>query len=460
MDVSISTVAYDDMTLTDQLRLISQAGFHYVNLMASDLWEFHVSHGMQKGLSILLEILESNNLKVDWIHLPYQTTDLLTTNREKRIVQQSAFCNLVDMAGKLGARVAVFHPFGETSMSFSGDVNEAGQRIISFLEPIIDIAESFDVQLALENAQIIAADNAPLHQMIEIALEQLTSLCICLDRGHAEVSQEMDFYFPRYAERVVALHVHDNLGFQDEHRFPGEGMIDWPAFAKLLKQSNYKGIFGLEVVAENTTFSHLQPEEWFAEAYRRACLSTKGMQPPGPNLDKYPYMPRCYDLKHSDKFFNFGTLEENANRKSELCLELASGLDWDNKPFGDTPPLVSDSTVSAEAPFMLFTKIDVTTFVRLKVSCVVQTENVHGIQPWESAAIFVIPFDHNGQMIGFSSLAMVTGTKTVEMNRSLQLNPKLVGHVELWIRKMADTTGSCKFSNLKVLVQPIYKSRH
>ena len=109
---------------------------------------------------------------------------------------------------------------------------------------------------------------------------------------------------------------------------------------------------------------------------------------------------------------------------------------------------------------MFFTKIDITTFVKLNVSCVVETKNVQGIQPWELAAVFVVPFDHQGKMIGFSSLAMVTGTKTVEINRSLQLNPKLVGHVELWIRKMADTTGSCKFSNLKVLVQPINNSRH
>ena len=81
-----------------------------------------------------------------------------------------------------------------------------------------------------------------------------------------------------------------------------------------------------------------------------------------------------------------------------------------------------------------------------------ETKNVESIQPWESAGVFVIPFDHQGQMIGFSSLAMVTGTKTVEVNRSVQLNPRWMGHVELWIRKMADTTGSCKFSNLNVRI--------
>ena len=455
MDVSISTVAYPDMPLADQLRFMSQAGFRHVNLMAVDLWAFCVSPGtrIRDGLSAFSDLLECCDLSVDWIHLPYQTTDLLTADREARVVQQSAFCNLVSVAAKLGATSAVFHPFGQAHMYFFGDVRQAGRQMVSFLEPIADTAEELGVRLALENAQLTAANNGPLHQIIEILLGQLPSLCICLDRGHAEVSQEMGFYLPRYAQRVSALHVHDNLGFQDEHRFPGEGMIDWPGFIGQLTQSHYEGLLGLEVVAQNTTFADLSPADWFAEAYRRAHIVTDGKQPPGPRPGPHPYMQREYELKRSGQVFAVGTFRKDRLQEAPLRLELATGTDWDGKPFSEGTPLVSETGISAEKPFTLASRIDVTASSTLTLSCRIETEDLWGAESWESAAIIVLPVDHEGKMIAFSTLAIVTGTTSVDVNRSLRLNADLVAHVELWFRKMADTTGRCTFSDLRVTVR-------
>ena len=36
-------------------------------------------------------------------------------------------------------------------------------------------------------------------------------------------------------ERIASVHVHDNHGFKDEHLWPGDGTIDWPATVKGLK---------------------------------------------------------------------------------------------------------------------------------------------------------------------------------------------------------------------------------
>jgi sugar phosphate isomerase/epimerase len=35
--------------------------------------------------------------------------------------------------------------------------------------------------------------------------------------------------------RIVSLHVHDNHGLKDEHLWPGDGSIAWPAVAEGLK---------------------------------------------------------------------------------------------------------------------------------------------------------------------------------------------------------------------------------
>jgi sugar phosphate isomerase/epimerase len=36
--------------------------------------------------------------------------------------------------------------------------------------------------------------------------------------------------------RILSLHVHDNHGTKDEHLWPGDGAIDWPATTKLLAE--------------------------------------------------------------------------------------------------------------------------------------------------------------------------------------------------------------------------------
>jgi sugar phosphate isomerase/epimerase len=36
-------------------------------------------------------------------------------------------------------------------------------------------------------------------------------------------------------KRIAELHVHDNHGLKDQHLWPGDGTIDWPATLETLK---------------------------------------------------------------------------------------------------------------------------------------------------------------------------------------------------------------------------------
>ena len=46
--------------------------------------------------------------------------------------------------------------------------------------------------------------------------------------------------------RLAALHLHDNDGTADQHRFPGEGNIDWRAFASAYHRSQTNASIMLE----------------------------------------------------------------------------------------------------------------------------------------------------------------------------------------------------------------------
>ena len=71
-------------------------------------------------------------------------------------------------------------------------------------------------------------------------------LGFCYDSGHALVSGQADLVV-RYAERLLATHLHDNDGTADQHRLAGEGRADWPMILGAIKRSAYAGTVNLEV---------------------------------------------------------------------------------------------------------------------------------------------------------------------------------------------------------------------
>jgi len=50
--------------------------------------------------------------------------------------------------------------------------------------------------------------------------------------------------------RIVEVHTHDNHGLRDEHRWPGDGTIDWTAMAEALKGLSAHPAIVLEIANE------------------------------------------------------------------------------------------------------------------------------------------------------------------------------------------------------------------
>jgi sugar phosphate isomerase/epimerase len=53
--------------------------------------------------------------------------------------------------------------------------------------------------------------------------------------------------FSRNAELIIHIHLADNLGVEDDHFQPGEGLIDFESFYQVVKASGYSGMIQLEV---------------------------------------------------------------------------------------------------------------------------------------------------------------------------------------------------------------------
>jgi len=75
---------------------------------------------------------------------------------------------------------------------------------------------------------------------------------VVLDTGHAHIAGDLMTLPERAGRRLQSLHLHDNDGTHDQHRFPGQGTIDWPAFMDRLDRCGYEGPLLLEVESRTT----------------------------------------------------------------------------------------------------------------------------------------------------------------------------------------------------------------
>jgi sugar phosphate isomerase/epimerase len=68
----------------------------------------------------------------------------------------------------------------------------------------------------------------------------------CYDSGHHNCRTPNEDLLSQYGSRLMALHLHDNDGSDDQHRLPFDGTTDWSATMRRIAQSGYKGALALE----------------------------------------------------------------------------------------------------------------------------------------------------------------------------------------------------------------------
>src|SRR5690606_12059350 len=71
-------------------------------------------------------------------------------------------------------------------------------------------------------------------------------LGIVFDVAHAYLEQQIESFLQKVPDKITHIHVSDNFGEVDNHFGIGYGNIDYPAFAKRIKQIGYKGKLVIE----------------------------------------------------------------------------------------------------------------------------------------------------------------------------------------------------------------------
>ena len=149
----------------------------------------------------------------------------------------AANINRAEFAVRVGADVIVLHlplrKYEQESQAVAHSVDLAG-RLLQACRP-------YGVRLALENC----CQSLSYLDAVFAALP-CEELGLCFDSGHANLSGHAELV-TRFADRLIATHLHDNDGRSDQHRLPGEGTIDWRAFQAAMTRAGYQRPWNLEV---------------------------------------------------------------------------------------------------------------------------------------------------------------------------------------------------------------------
>ena len=196
-------------------------------------------------------------LTVENAHLPYFTVNELWTGGS----YEGLLLDGIRSCAAYGVPVLVAH------VSEGENPPEPTQCGIDTLLRAADLCERLNVRLALENVR--------QSRHLDYALSHIDSKQVgfCYDIGHARVVYKREHtLLKRYADRLMALHLHDNDGSGDQHRLPFDGDVDWKSFSRILPQTAYRGALTLEAEQQDwQNPDRITAAAYLDEAYERAC---------------------------------------------------------------------------------------------------------------------------------------------------------------------------------------------
>ena len=159
------------------------------------------------------------------------------------------------LAKDLGGPLVVVHPakWNENRLEMSRPEVEASSRerwphLADFLSRLAETGERLGVTYLIENQPL----NCPLgHDAAALAAAVRSigspAIAMCLDSGHAHITGDAAEAVRACADVIGYLHIHDNDGRLDDHRMPGDGTLDWGAFAAALRETGLGAVRMLEV---------------------------------------------------------------------------------------------------------------------------------------------------------------------------------------------------------------------
>ena len=221
-----------NVTPQETIYAIKKAGFKSVFVQWYDKdWEF----SQQEQVDLCKKL----GLEIAFAHLGYKgINNIWLEGKEGDLLVENYFKNLEDCKAN-GINLVVMH------FSSGLDAAEPNEIGLNRYKKIVEYAEKLNIKVAFENTK------KPGYLEYVLGHLKNANAGVCLDSGHLHCHFKGKFSWEMFKDRIFALHLHDNMGEEDEHLLPFDGTLDWKDLTEKLKSANYSGPISLESCYRN-----------------------------------------------------------------------------------------------------------------------------------------------------------------------------------------------------------------
>jgi sugar phosphate isomerase/epimerase len=240
-----------DMPMNERYKLIRSAGFHSVILGWAGFPD-NPDETKQKNP----ELARKNGLHIENMHTPFAGANEFWLDKLDGEEYLNKQLSCIEDCKRHEIPAMVLHINQGLTPPLVTSIG------LKRLEHLVNKAEKYDVYLAFENMR-----NTEHLRYIwnNIKSDQVK---FCYDSGHQNCKTPNEDLLTEYGDRLIAIHLHDNNGVNDQHILPFDGTINWLDTMQKLRSSKYAGAISLEVISDS--YADFTPFQFLQLAYNRA----------------------------------------------------------------------------------------------------------------------------------------------------------------------------------------------
>lgn len=204
----------------------------------------------------------------DWGSSDVHMLNIAGRERKERIEAMDEIKRAIEVAEITPYRFLILHigvpgeKFDEHKFDFA----------MTSIEHLRAFGKPLGVRLLLENIPNELTAPEKLVKLIQTL--HYDDVGVCLDLGHAHLSPGVEAAIETLSPLIRSVHVHDNKGTKDEHRWPGEGTIDWGQTMELLRGAPQVPALVLEIEGDpdgNPDFGKTLPAKMLSSWEKLEC---------------------------------------------------------------------------------------------------------------------------------------------------------------------------------------------
>jgi sugar phosphate isomerase/epimerase len=280
MRFGVSTHLFHDRRLErEHLAMVADHGFETIELFAT---RTHFDYHDPQAIGALGSWLSETGLSLNSVHAPiteaFGAGDAWEPTFSTAAADKAAREAAVQEA-RAAIRVAEIVPYGILVLHLGTPAGKAqpsdNQRAaaVRSVEEICEAASPLGIRVAVEVIPNPLSSASALARLLDQDVEARNT-GICLDFGHAHLMDDVADAVEIAAEHLIATHVHDNRGREDEHLVPGRGTIDWESALITMQKIGYAGAYVLELANTGSPAAVLEEARRARERFERALAES------------------------------------------------------------------------------------------------------------------------------------------------------------------------------------------